>query len=150
MNKMIIGGAVLAAGLLFCCPKVEASEPTKYMKTYYLTEEEAKLVKQVAVLEAGGEDVDGIANVMQVVLNRKFSEEFPNTIEGCLYQESQFTTASRLAGTEITETAEKAYERVTDGIYQFNDSLYFESLPGKIWSDIYEYAFSCGGHDFYR
>ena len=150
MNKMIIGGAVLAAGLLFCCPKVEASEPTRFMKTYYLTEEEAKLVKQVAVLEAGGEDVDGIANVMQVVLNRKFSEDFPNTITGCVFDEGQFTTASRLAGTEITETAEKAYERVTDGIYQFNDSLYFESLPGKVWSDIHTYRFSYGGHDFYR
>lgn len=150
MNRVIFAGAVLAAGLLFCCPKVEAAQTTRYMKTYFLSEEEADLLKRVGVLEAGGEDLEGIANVMQVVLNRRFSQDFPNTIEECLYQDGQFTTASKLSTTEITEVAEEALEAVTDGTYQFNDSLYFESLPGKVWSDIHTYKFSYGGHDFYK
>ncbi len=149
MNRFIFGTAVLASGLLFCCPKVEAA-PNRCMDVYYISAEEATELKQVAVLEAGETDVDGIAHVMQVVLNRKYSEDFPDTIEGCILEKGQFTTVKKLQAATVTEAADEALQAVIAGQYQDNQALYFESLPGKVWNSVHDFQFSYGGHDFYK
>ena len=148
-NRIIFGTAVLAAGLLFCCPKVEAA-PNRCMDVYYISAEEATELKQVAVLEAGETDVESIANVMQVVLNRKYSEDFPNSIEECILEQGQFTTAKKLQTANVTEAADEALQAVIAGQYQDNQALYFESLSGKVWNNVHDYQFSYGGHDFYK
>lgn len=165
MNKALMGAGVFLLGLLLVCTKVEASdilpeagfqqwesgiecEPT----TYVLTEEEKDMLKRLGVLEGGEEDVEGIAHVMQVVLNRRDSELFPDTIEGVIFQKhpTQFTTAKRLAKANVTEAAEEALNQVVYGQYTDNEALYFESLSGKAWASVHEYLFSYGGHDFYN
>lgn len=170
--KKVWGAAVLISWLLFCCPKVEASEvqtgtihlmnkagfteweanvecePT----TYVLTEDEKDLLKRVSVLEGGEEDIEGIANVIQVVLNRVDSGEFPDSVEEVIFQKHpiQFCTSKRLAKANVTEAAEEALNQVIFGNYTDNEALYFESMPGKVWSSIHDYLFSYGGHDFYK
>lgn len=123
-------------------------EPVKYI----LTETEKDLLLRVGVLEAGEVDEEGIANVIQVVLNRYESDKFPDTVEEVIHQKNprQFPTAKRLAKANITEAAENALDAVIVGEYTDNEALYFESLPGKAWENVHEYLFSYGGHDFYK
>lgn len=151
MNKAIMGTAVLVSGLLFCCPKVEANTfPVRYWDPYCLSENDQELLKSVAVLEAGETDVEAIGDVMQVVLNRVYNQDFPKTVEECIFQKGQFVTADKIDDANITPAADEAMQKVIRGEFQYNDALYFESLPGKVWSDIHDYKFSYGGHDFYK
>lgn len=148
MKKVLLGVAVLLMGLLFYCPETKAQNCI--LPTYYITDEDVDLLLRVAVLEGGGGDVDGMAHVMQVVLNRFESERFPSTIPGVIFQENQFCTADRLECAEITPEAYVALDAVIFGEYRWNDSVFFESCDGLIWGDKYEHTFSYGGHDFYK
>lgn len=169
MKKALLGTAVLVSGLFFFCMKVFACDdilpkqgfqlfieeteckPIHQLPSYILTEEDADLLLRVGVCEAGEVDSEGIANVMQVVLNRVFeSDDFPGTIEEVIFQRKQFSTAHRLAKANITEAAEEALIAVCAGDYKDNEALYFESLPGLVWSNVHDYQFSYGGHDFYK
>lgn len=125
----------------------EAIEPT-----YILSDYEADLLLRIGVLEGGETDVDGIAHVMQVVLNRVESDRFPDTIDGVIFQTNptQFTTASRLASANITPEAYVALDAVIFGEYKHNDCHFFESCDGLIFSSWANYSFSYGGHDFYK
>lgn len=160
--------AALIVGLLFYCPEshasagftefmeeiepVEPEEPTiEYiLPTYYITDEDADLLLRIAVKEAQVDGVDGMAHVMQVVLNRVFDPAFPNTVAGVIFAPGQFTTASALADANITPEAYVALDAVIFGEYQWNDSHFFESLSGQAFSGWADYTFTYGGHDFYK
>ncbi len=166
--------AVLISGLLFCCNDVKAyasnddilpkagfqhflseiystpTDETKKLPHYILTEEDAEMILRVGVLEAGETDVEGIANVMQVVMNRFESDEFPSTVPEVIFQKGQFCTAKRLAKANITPAAKEALRQVVWGEYTSNDSLYFESCDGLAFASWADYTFSYGGHDFYK
>ena len=73
----------------------EVDEP-KELPAYYISETDKERLLQIASLEAGNQGVDGMAYVMQTVLNRVFDHDFPMTVEGVLFQENQFTTANKL------------------------------------------------------
>lgn len=165
--KKLIGGviAVLISGLFLFCPKVYASEelpkagfqeweenirPVKELPSYILTDEDVDLLLRLGVCEAGEVDPEGIAYCMQVVLNRFESDIFPNTVHDVVFQTGQFTTTHKLAKANITPEAYEALEAVRKGEYKDSEALYFESLPGKVWSGCHEYLFSYGGHDFYK
>lgn len=166
MKNIMTGVAALVLGLLFCCIKVEACdeilpdagfseflheiEVDPKMPSYILTDEDATMLLQIGVLEAGGSDADAIANVMQVVLNRFESDKFPNSISGVIFQDKQFCTAKRLANAVITPEAYVALDAVVFGEYKSNEGLYFESLDGMVWAKCHTYLFSYGGHDFYK
>lgn len=129
---------------------LESIEPVEAV--YILTEEEKLLLKQIGVHEAGEIDVEGIAHVMQVVLNRCEDERFPDTVSEVIFQKNprQFTTAKQLARVKTTEAADNALNSVILGEYTENEALYFESLKGKAWVRCHDYLFSYGGHDFYK
>ena len=171
MNKCFVGMAVLVSGLFLFCPKVEACDdlPTagfqefikeiecepitttdRESRSYVLTEEDADLLLRIGVLEAGETDPEAIADVMQVVLNRFESDIFPNSIRGVIYQDKRFSSAKKLAKANVTIEAEDALMMVVYGQNKDNEALYFESLPGRVWENSYEYLFSYGGHDFYK
>lgn len=137
--------ALPTAGFYADLESIEPAEPI-----YILTEEEQLLLKQIGVHEAGEMDVEGIAHVMQVVLNRCEDERFPDTVSEVLFQKHQFTTAKQLARMKTTEAADEALSDVMFGEYTHNEALYFESMKGKVWSRIHTYQFSYGGHDFYK
>ena len=171
MKKALLYSAALIAGLLFCCIKVQACdygtlylmpkagfeeymaeiEPIEViMPTYILSDEDADLLLRVGSLEGGEGNKDGIAHVMQVVLNRVASEKFPDSVEGVVFDRGQFTTAKQLAKANITPEAYQALDEVIFCEFMDNEALYFESLEGKVWSKCHEYLFSYGGHDFYK
>lgn len=171
MNKYLMGIAVFILGLLLCCKNVSACEALpkegfpkfvdsiysnsehEGLPSYAITEEDAKLLMQIGVLEGGENDVQGIAEVMQVILNRCFlSDEFPSSISEVIFQRNptQFCTADKLEQANITEEAYAALDAVIWGEYQDNECVFFESCPGLAFNDWADYEFSYGGHDFYK
>lgn len=53
--------------------------------------EDAEILLKIAMAEAEGESVEGKALVMLVVLNRVWSEGFPDSISEVVFQDGQFT-----------------------------------------------------------
>ena len=87
MKNFIFSLAVLLSGLLFYCPKC-------YAKSFYETEvsvEEMIMLAQIVRAEAGNQCLEGKKAVVDVVLNRFYSEKFPNSIEEVIFQERQFS-----------------------------------------------------------
>lgn len=119
-------------------------------KIYVITDEDSDLILRIASLEAGNQGIDGMAYVMQVILNRFENSSFPNSIEGVIYQDGQFCTAKRIQRAEIKPGAYEALELVKQGDYASSEALYFESCAGKIWSKSHTYLFTHGNHDFYK
>lgn len=150
IGAVLLALVVLFSGLLFYCPKTYAA--TKPILPHYIIRgEDVTLLLKIGVLEGGCDGVDGIGHVMQVVLNRFESDEWPNTIEGVIFQEGQFPgTANKLASAEITPEAWAALDNVIFGDYLWNEGIYFESMDGIVWDDVHEYLFTYKGHDFYK
>lgn len=69
---------------------------------------------KIAMAEAEGEDTEGKALVILVVLNRVWSDEFPDTIEGVITEDTQFTAYGNGRydrGSWTTSTTERAESR---------------------------------------
>ena len=114
---------------------------------------DALMLHKIAVAEAGGESVEGMALVMLVVLNRVYDDEFPDTIYGVLHQKNQFTSMvdGSYAKAQPNEKSHKAMELVISGWNESKGALYFESCSGSSWqSRNLTYLFEEGGHRYYK
>lgn len=104
--------------------------------------------------EAEGEDTEGKALVMLVVLNRVWSDDFPDSIQDVIYEEGQFTPVSngRFDRVEPDEDCHAAMQLITTGQWdESQGALYFESGGGDTWhSRNLEFLFQHGGHYFYK
>lgn len=69
--------------------KVETKKSTKTKKKKY-TKSELRLMSCIIYAEANGEPYAGKLAVGIVVMNRKSSKSFPNTVKGVIYQKYQF------------------------------------------------------------
>lgn len=116
--------------------------------------EGAELLMKIAMAEAEGESVEGKALVMLVVLNRVWSDEFPDTIEEVIFQPRQFSVTEpggRYYTTEPDEGCREALALVSAGWDGSQGALYFESCENDSWhSRNLEYLFQEGNHRFYR
>ena len=120
--------------------------------------EDAELLLKIAMAEAEGETTEGKAMVMLVVLNRTWSEDFPDNIEDVIFQtdpERQFSVTAE-GGRWWTTTPDKdcvaALELVESGWDNSWGALYFES-SGKenSWhSRNLDFLFQLGNHKFYK
>jgi len=111
--------------------KMEVSKP---VKTYYkktsegleISKYEYELLARVAKSEAGDECMDSQIGVINVVLNRVASSEFPNTIHGVIYQKHQFSV---VANGSIDNPAEsmnyEAVDRALSGENTVDNCLFF-------------------------
>lgn len=116
--------------------------------------EDSEMLMKIAMAEAEGESVEGKALVMLVVLNRVWSDAFPDTIEEVIFQPRQFTPAvpgGRYYTTEPDAECYEALELVLSGWDESYGALYFESCAGSSWhSRNLEFVFEFGNHKFYR
>lgn len=119
-----------------------------------LNEREKYLLAKIAMAEAEGEDTEGKALVMKVVLNRVSDKQFPDTIEDVIYQPRQFSPIGngRFDKVEPNDDCYKALEMVNEGKWdESQDALYFESRSNSTWhQDNLEYLFKHGNHYFYK
>lgn len=112
------------------------------------------ILLKIAMAEAEGESTKGKTLVMLVVINRVWSEEFPETIEEVVFQPKQFSTVvegGRYWTTEPNEDCYEALELLIDGWDKSRGALYFESCEGTSWHEknlifLYQY----GNHRFYK
>ena len=125
-------------------PEVEeTTQPTETAKAVETEEpliasmdwdkDDSYLLCKIAMAEAESEGVKGKALVMLVVLNRVWSDEFPDTVE----------------------PDEECYEALkliqVDHWNESQDALYFESKSDSKWhSENLEFLFKYGKHYFYK
>lgn len=115
--------------------------------------DEAYLLAKIAMAEAEGEDTEGKALVMLVVLNRVRADGFPDTIGGVVYQPRQFSPIANGRFDRVEPDADcwAALDLVMldkwDGSY---GATYFESESNSTWhSENLAFLFQHGKHYFY-
>lgn len=95
---------------------------------------EMELIAQLVMAEAGNQDLTGKRYVVDVVLNRVDSDEFPNTVEEVIFQEDQFSVikngAFDRAGWTITEECYEAVRLEYEERLNY-DILYFSKGKSK-------------------
>lgn len=115
--------------------------------------EESYMLAKIAMAEAEGEDTEGKALVMLVVLNRVWSDEFPDSIEEVIYEDRQFSpvASGRYDRVEPDEDCWQALELVTsEGWDESWGALYFERESASTWHrDNLQFLFQHGNHLFY-
>ena len=138
-------------------PPEEKPEPTyqSIIKSRDWDGEDSEMLMKIAMAEAEGESVEGKALVMLVVLNRVWSDEFPDSIEEVIFQRNQFSPVlegGRYWTTEPNDECREALELVMDGWDESWGALYFESAENTDgWHGRnLELLFQYGGHKFYR
>lgn len=118
--------------------------------TQSLSQEEQLLLQQIALAEAEAEGVGGMCFVMQTVLNRVESDEFPNTIYEVISEEGQFAAYEKSITREPTNNSRTALELLN--ILQNRGQLYFENDYDKesTWhSRNLTFVFEHFNHKFY-
>lgn len=120
---------------------------------------DSEILLRIAMAEAEGEPTEGKALVMLVVLNRVWTDGFPNSIEevvmqhsGGSYQFSPVAPGGRYWTKEPNEDCYRALEMVMlDGWDESDGALYFENCNGESWQAKHcEYLYTVGNHSFYR
>lgn len=116
--------------------------------------EDGYLLAKLAMAEAEGEDTEGKALVMLVVINRVRDDGFPDTVREVIYQSGQFSPVSDgdFEETEPDEDCWKALELVeTGGWDKSMDATYFENAGENAWHRRHlKFLFQHGRHYFYR
>ena len=115
--------------------------------------DESEMLARIAMAEAEGEDVEGKALVILVVLNRVWSDKFPDSIEEVITQERQFT-AYENGRYERLEPDEECWDALGMVMYDHWDesqgALYFESESDSTWhQENLKKLFKHGKHIFY-
>lgn len=116
--------------------------------------EDSEILLQIAMAEAESEGAEGMALVMLVVLNRVWSDEFPDTISGVVFEDGQFAVTEdggRYWTVEPDEEAYEALEMVMSGWDESQGATYFESTTNEnTWhKDNLTFLFQYGNHLFY-
>ena len=127
---------------------------TSMIHSYDWDGEDERMLAKIAMAEAEGESVEGKALVILVVLNRVWSDEFPDSIEEVIFQKNQFSPVAeggRYWTTEPDAGCYEALELVMGGWDESQGAFYFESTGKDGWhSRNLEFLFEFGGHRFYR
>lgn len=149
--------SVASTELMSSTEKVSVSEIEKpnTQSAYFLDwdAEDAYLLAKIAMAEAEGEDTEGKALVIRVVLNRVWSDSFPDTIHDVIFQPKQFSPVSNERWDRV-EPDEDCYEALKlikmTGWDESQGALYFESKSDSTWHQEHlKYLFSHGKHYFY-
>lgn len=129
---------------------VPTGQPKKASWSLDWSAEESYILTKIAMAEAEGEDTEGKALVILVVLNRVWDDSFPDTIEEVVMQENQFSPVAngRYEKVEPDSDCLDALELVMDGS---EGALYFESRSLSTWHQRnLKYLFKHGNHYFYK
>ena len=114
--------------------------------------DDAYLLAKIAMAEAEGEDLEGKALVIRVVLNRVWSDGFPDSIEEVIFQPGQFSPVSngRWYNVEPNNACWDALGFVEGGWDESQGATYFCAQGYDGWhSRNLQKLFTHGGHTFY-
>lgn len=113
--------------------------------------EDAQCLMKIAQAEAGNQSVDGMALVMQTVLNRVADDDYPDTVYEVIAQDGQFQSYANGRYDKAFPTAEchLALAEVEKGTFAEDTVIAFEVAGVRSLDKYYFYAFTLGDHDFY-
>jgi len=120
--------------------------------TLQISQEEATALMKIATAEAENQGVDGMLKVMEVVINRVNSPDYPNTIEGVIMQPHQFQPVEqgKYFTTEPSIESHLALAKLEMNIDPDTEIIAFEAAANeKSLEKYYAYAYTHKGHDFY-
>lgn len=128
----------------------DAEKPKKVT----ITKAEEQMLLKLTMAEAGGEDLEGKALVMRVVLNRVLDPEFPDTVEGVICQKDQFSPMwdGRYYDMIPDDDCHIALAMVQGGWDESYGATYFRTnMDGSTWhSENLMTLFTHGGHTFFK
>ena len=131
--------------------KVYATEVQNPQNTFLqMTNEEVVMLQKIAVAEAHGKDEITMASIMLTVLNRRQSNEFPNSIKGVITEKNQFSTYPKLYNKyEPNETSIRALCLLP--FIENKQQLYFENTVQGSWiSSNKDFIFNINDLCFYK
>ena len=136
----------------------ESSEVDYYPEFTYSKDWSAKesyLLARIAMAEAEGCNTQTKTLIIMCVLNRVCSDEFPNTIEGVIFQENQFSPIDngRWDRVEPNEDCYEAVKVVMEAKYDYSGgATYFENCADEDnWhSRNLEFLYESEGIRFYK
>ncbi|MCI8410388.1 MAG: cell wall hydrolase [Lachnospiraceae bacterium] len=132
---------------------VPTEQPKKVSWSLDWSDDESYILAKIAMAEAEGEDTEGKALVILVVLNRVWDDSFPNTIKEVVMQENQFSPVAngRYDRVEPDSDCLDALELVMNGWDKSEGAMYFESRSLSTWHQRnLRYLFKHGNHYFYK
>ena len=113
---------------------------------------DAQILMRIATAEAENQHCEGMYLVMTVVLNRVNSPNYPDTIEGVVFQDRQFSSVKngRYNRVEIPQEAHEALARLEKGEPIDDDIIAFEVNDGSnSLLKYFDYKYTVGNHNFY-
>lgn len=117
-------------------------EPTEAEIEEEIRFDEMELIAQLVMAEAGNQDLTGKRYVVDVVLNRVDSDDFPDTVEEVIFQKNQFSViengAFDKAGWMITEECYEAVKLEYEERLNY-DILYFSRGKSKYASNHFKH-----------
>lgn len=142
--------------------KETINETSTDTSKFTATKEEIKMLERIVEAEATGEDMVGKILVANVVLNRIANDEFPDTVEGVIFQkvggDYQFSPISdkRYWKVKITKETKEAVQRAVDGEDHSEGALFFmarklaRKSSARWFDNNLKWLFKHGGHEFYK
>lgn len=127
-----------------------------------ISKEEITMLERIVQAEAGSEDIKGRALVANVIINRTKDDEFPDSIEGVIFQNSggeyQFSPISdkRYWSVKVTDKTKEAVKLALEGEDYSDGALFFMArkrarVSSARWFDNnLKWLFKHGGHEFFR
>lgn len=103
-----------------------------------LTDNEKELIARITFREAGNQSEEGQRAVVEVILNRLNSEKWPNTVEGVLSQNRQFSTwagRNRVSEENVDNMLYIIDKVSTEDPVLTEDYVYFNSLKNPTMRD---------------
>jgi N-acetylmuramoyl-L-alanine amidase len=123
-----------------------------------VTDKEREILYRIVEAEAGDQDVYGRILVANVILNRvNYAKEWPNDIEGVVFQKNQFSPISNGAYYRVTvdDITKEAVDRALKG-EDYSDGAFFfiqrscASAGGSRYFDTLKFVMKYGCHEFYK
>lgn len=120
--------------------------------TLQISYPDAQLLLKVASAEASTQGVEGMKHVMEVILNRVRDDDFPDTIQGVVYQKGAFETVTK-GVINIIDIPAEAHLALAD--IEKNKDLNIEIVAfetkknGRKLEKHFKYSFTLKDHDFY-
>ena len=115
------------------------------------TQEDADLIKRVAMAEAGTEGPDGLWMVCSVIVNRLNDDAYPSTVKGVIYQKNAFSSihdGNFAKVSEISDECEEAWQRIESGDV-CPEIIAFETIESNALDRWFSEAFTFRHHRFY-
>lgn len=123
-----------------------------------LSEEELYFFAECVEMEAGNQGIEGKIAVANVLMNRVYSDKFPNTYKGVVSQKCngtyQFSSYAKGWGSKsISEETYDAIEQALNGENNVGESTYFVNLNacnGSWFTNNLTKVVKIGSHTFFK